>query len=353
MKRILLFLLIVSTLHPIFGQTFGNSIAFDGIDDFMIVPHHESLNPGTDSWTIVLWLKAPNIEQDGPLVRKRLAGEGYNQYNLLIGHTDPHNPSPGKGLIYNYIDDARVSERSGHLQDEFVDGNWHHIAVVADKIADSVFVFIDGIKQVFDMQYNFGEWPDVSNLDSLGIGRDTGGSDLYTGEMDELSIWSKALNMSQVQQMMYDTISSEYYATADSGVVAYYRFDEFEDLGTGNAGSNDFRDLSFYGNHADSEGLPTLTPSGIFVGIEEEIELLEFNIFPNPASSVVSLQSTVFSQQSVVVEIYDLKGRKLLEKHIPAGTEEIEVDISHLPSGVYGYKVSTENKSVTKKLIIK
>jgi len=48
-----------------------------------------------------------------------------------------------------------------------------------------------------------------------------------------------------------------------------------------------------------------------------------------------------------------LNEKMLIERHFPAGTEEIEIDVSHLPSGVYGCKVSTENKSVTKKLIIK
>ncbi|MEE4260221.1 MAG: YCF48-related protein [Bacteroidales bacterium] len=97
---------------------------------------------------------------------------------------------------------------------------------------------------------------------------------------------------------------------------------------------------------------------GIISGMSNGVEAVPFEIFPNPASSVVKLarmglQSTVFSQQSTVVEIYDLHGRKLLEKHFPAGTEEIEVDVSNLASGVYGCRLSTENKSVTKKIIVK
>ncbi len=77
-----------------------------------------------------------------------------------------------------------------------------------------------------------------------------------------------------------------------------------------------------------------------------------FTIYPNPAGSVVSLQSAVFSLQSATVALYDLNGRRILEKQIPAGTESFEFDVSHLQSGVYFCKLNTEKYSVTKKLLI-
>ena len=52
------------------------------------------------------------------------------------------------------------------------------------------------------------------------------------------------------------------------------------------------------------------------------------------------------------IEIYDLNGRKLLEKQISAGTGEIEIDVSHLKSGVYFCKLITEKANATKKLMI-
>ena len=61
-------------------------------------------------------------------------------------------------------------------------------------------------------------------------------------------------------------------------------------------------------------------------GIEEELHnRLSFEIFPNPAGSVISCQparilkgggSAVVSSEPSLVEIYDLNGRKLLEKQI-------------------------------------
>jgi subtilisin-like proprotein convertase family protein len=87
-------------------------------------------------------------------------------------------------------------------------------------------------------------------------------------------------------------------------------------------------------------------------GIGDKFEMEQFELFPNPAVSVVSIQSSVFNQQSAVVEIYDLNGKKLAEKYFPAGSEEIEMDVSHLKSGVYFCTMITEQGYATKKLII-
>ncbi len=76
------------------------------------------------------------------------------------------------------------------------------------------------------------------------------------------------------------------------------------------------------------------------------------SLYPNPASSDVNIQSTVGSRQSAVVEFFDLNGRKLLEKHIPAGTEETEIDVSQLLCGMYFCRITAQECSTTKKITI-
>ncbi|MCD4697024.1 MAG: T9SS type A sorting domain-containing protein, partial [Bacteroidales bacterium] len=91
---------------------------------------------------------------------------------------------------------------------------------------------------------------------------------------------------------------------------------------------------------------------GGYVGYNEcKIESLQ--IYPNPAGSVVSLQSAVFSQQSSVVELYDLNGKKLLEIQIPEGMETVEIDVSGLQNGVYFCRITTDETILTKKMIIR
>lgn len=351
MKKVLLTIIILTIIYSLNGQTFGNAIDLDGLDDYAVVQHHPSLNPMDGSWSVAFWLNATNKDQVAPVVMKRLAEPPYTQYSYAFGKDDPHDPEPGKKIRINHIEDAGVAERSGYSTDAYIDGYWHHYVIVADKQQDCIIVFVDGIQVDFFSMYYFGLWPDVATTTDLIIAMGSSG-DKLEGPLDELSIWNKALDFNQVQQMMYDTLSSGYYNTADSGLVAYYRFDAFEDLGAGNAGADDFRDFSFYGNHADSEGNPSLVPSGIFVGLEEKSLSNNIKLFPNPAKDMISLHFSDLDQQSAIVEIFNLNGRKLLEKQIMAGTETVEIDVSYLQSGVYFCTMITEQGSTTKKLII-
>jgi photosystem II stability/assembly factor-like uncharacterized protein len=89
----------------------------------------------------------------------------------------------------------------------------------------------------------------------------------------------------------------------------------------------------------------TLLKYGEVSAIGDEVENVKFEIYPNPAVSVVSLQlppkAFGVSREPLIVEIYDLNGRKLLEKQIPAGTENIVLNVSGFESGVYFCRIST------------
>ena len=86
------------------------------------------------------------------------------------------------------------------------------------------------------------------------------------------------------------------------------------------------------------------------VGEYERDDLL---IYPNPAKDKFKVQSSKSKVVVSEIEIYDLNGRKMIEKLFPVGSETIEIDVSGLKNGVYFCRLISENKSVTKKLIIK
>jgi len=85
---------------------------------------------------------------------------------------------------------------------------------------------------------------------------------------------------------------------------------------------------------------------------DEYLKDPELIVYPNPASSAINLQLEALSRQPAIVGIYDLNGRKLLEKQILQGSEEVTVNVSGLQSGVYFCKLKTERGNTTKKLII-
>lgn len=54
MKKVLLSILVLIIVYPLSGQTFGNAVDLDGIDDYAVVQHHPSLNPMDGSWSVAL-----------------------------------------------------------------------------------------------------------------------------------------------------------------------------------------------------------------------------------------------------------------------------------------------------------
>lgn len=71
---------------------------------------------------------------------------------------------------------------------------------------------------------------------------------------------------------------------------------------------------------------------------------LKFNLYPNPASDILNIE---FNEAIKSVEIYSLHGQKVIE------TNQTEINISNLASGMYIVKVQDLNGSyATKKLII-
>jgi photosystem II stability/assembly factor-like uncharacterized protein len=99
-------------------------------------------------------------------------------------------------------------------------------------------------------------------------------------------------------------------------------------------------------------GNKTLLKYGELTGTNEVTETLQFEIFPNPAKCKFKVQGQKFKVVDAKIEIYDLNGRKLIEKQIPSGNETVEVDVSSLQSGIYFCHLISENKSTSQKLII-
>jgi hypothetical protein len=92
------------------------------------------------------------------------------------------------------------------------------------------------------------------------------------------------------------------------------------------------------------------------VGIEE-LTGNEFSgsiIFPNPAKDRAVLTVELNNQKEVTVEIYSVVGQlvKASSSEAVEGENNIQLDLSGLPAGVYLVKAKAGNKSATKKLII-
>ncbi|MBI3787057.1 MAG: T9SS type A sorting domain-containing protein, partial [Ignavibacteriales bacterium] len=77
--------------------------------------------------------------------------------------------------------------------------------------------------------------------------------------------------------------------------------------------------------------------------------------YPNPFNPTTSFELQVAGYEFVSLKVYDLLGREvatLLNERKSPGTYKITWDASHLPSGVYLYRMTAGSFVETKKLVL-
>ena len=87
--------------------------------------------------------------------------------------------------------------------------------------------------------------------------------------------------------------------------------------------------------------------------IENELTLIQN--FPNPFNSSSTIQYIVPADEDILIELFNTLGEKvktLVNRFHTQGVYTVNLSSNELSSGIYLYKLQTETKSLTKKLII-
>ncbi len=77
--------------------------------------------------------------------------------------------------------------------------------------------------------------------------------------------------------------------------------------------------------------------------------------YPNPFNPVTNISFAVAETGFVTLKVYDVTGSEvaqLVNGELNAGTYNFDFNASHLPSGIYFYKLAADNYSETKKMIL-
>lgn len=85
-------------------------------------------------------------------------------------------------------------------------------------------------------------------------------------------------------------------------------------------------------------------------------ETIMFNsqpvVFPNPIKdNTIHISSTDFYENGIPVEIYDLTGKLLFSKTCHATANQIKIDVSSMPKGIYLLKVASKENTFNYKII--
>ncbi len=338
-KDILCTILFFSTFFFTFAQ--NRVLNLDGDADYAFANDNSSQQI-TDSVTIAVWVKINSNGQTSSIARK-----GATQtpaYSL-------NRTSSNKFTFWVHLGSW---VNSGYSSTITTVGEWYHVAGVYD--GSEIKVYVNGILEA-SSSYS-GSIP--TTVDNFYIGVDaTTWVEFFNGSVEELSLWNKALTEVQIKTVMNDGLSASYYQTSDSGLVAYWKFDELEDLGVNSDGPDDVRDLSVNGNHIDLEGDAFIEIGGPTsvetISLEiPDVYILEQN-YPNPFNPNSAISFSIPEATFVSLKIFNSLGEEvetLIAKELVAGNYKYNWEAIGLTSGIYFYRLEAERFVQTKKMVL-
>ena len=92
-----------------------------------------------------------------------------------------------------------------------------------------------------------------------------------------------------------------------------------------------------------------MTSSPITVGISKNATESAFQIYPNPFSSILKVETKGIDEQSKSIRLFNLQGKVLYIKQFTE--KETELDLSELPAGVYFLELELASQRSSKKII--
>ncbi len=172
---------------------FGQSLDFDGENDYLTIPDHDSLTPA--SLTLSVWFKGTNSNSYAPLIGKRSTGS--KEYDLLI---DCDGPPVYDLLIHDNSETAYIGRRK--MGDTSIcDGNWHQLTGTWDGSTNSTSLklYKDGTQVTGTTPFDVGTFIALENLDNdILIGKAGWSGNIINSTIDEVKIYSRALSPEEI-----------------------------------------------------------------------------------------------------------------------------------------------------------
>ena len=200
----------------------GTALRFDGVDDYVEVPHDAALN--AYPLTITAWVKTlRNSSQVDGIVSKYFDGS-FNGYSLNLRN--------GNLYVWYLRSGGSVVVLPNGLDGGFIaDGHWHHIAFVVSPTSGQVYV--DG-----NLRNSVG-WTGTpgppTGTEPLQIGRYFNYGNTFQGEIDEVELWNRSLSASELNYLKHRRLGG-----TEDGLLGYWRFDESSGTVANNTATNAF-----------------------------------------------------------------------------------------------------------------
>ena len=210
---ILLFLALLSNQN-VFGQI-NRAIYLGGNGDYVEIPHSNSFN-FTNNFTVAFWLRPDAIQADISANANNILIKSYNfsggipfAFQFInsgadIGKIKVIRKNTANAAIANYMSSSRID-----------DGKFHYVAFVKDSLSvPNLKLYVDGVLQGTGISDIVGT---VNNNNSLYLGRNGAGENVFSGALDEIRLWKSARSAGN--------LLSDMSSTTASTTVGYYNME--------------------------------------------------------------------------------------------------------------------------------
>lgn len=157
----------------------GRARSFDGVVDELVAPHADSLDAGSGSLAVSLWVHVTSVlpgGYDSPLAK---GGSTAVRAGYAV--------QLGSGAWTASISDGSVQRQATFGLDAQLSGRWLHLAAVVDRDGDELRAIVDGVVRDRVPLAPLGSCASPTN--SLAL---SGGLDRYAGAIDEVRLYRGA-----------------------------------------------------------------------------------------------------------------------------------------------------------------
>jgi hypothetical protein len=175
------------------------AILFDGAQhQYLTIKDNAPINFSTTAFTISFWMKSDTPENWTIIMSKANGWGDYNNYyGWVFGNAGGQN---GTSLEFA-INSGNTGDKNNRViqADNVFDNNWHHIIGMRNENA-SMRLYVDGVLKGEELSVNQDLNTDYPFLVG-GLNVDESIKFGYTGIIDELVMWKKALSDSEISEL--------------------------------------------------------------------------------------------------------------------------------------------------------
>lgn len=86
--------------------------------------------------------------------------------------------------------------------------------------------------------------------------------------------------------------------------------------------------------------------------VEDQLEDLNFNIFPNPSSDLIAIQANGLLEDALEIELVDLNGRLIRKSVMKKGSTITYFDVQTVYAGMYLLHIKSQFRTLSRKIMI-